>query len=68
VPSLTIAGNGGVNTAANTITFNFSKAVKDGLFTVDDGSMSITIIRNIRQSVCCIVYFSRNGNIRMFST
>jgi hypothetical protein len=36
VPSLTIAGNGGVNTAANTITFNFSKTVKDGLFTVDD--------------------------------
>jgi hypothetical protein len=33
VPSLTIAGSGGVNTAANTITFNFSKAVKDGLFT-----------------------------------
>jgi hypothetical protein len=27
---LTIAGNGGVNTAANTITFNFSKAVKEG--------------------------------------
>jgi hypothetical protein len=24
------------NTAANTITFNFSKAIKDGSFTVDD--------------------------------
>ncbi len=35
-PTLTIIGSGGKNTAANTITFNFSKAIKDGSFTVDD--------------------------------
>jgi hypothetical protein len=28
--------SGGANTAANTITFNFSAAIKDGSFTVDD--------------------------------
>jgi hypothetical protein len=35
-PTLMITGSGGANTAANTITFNFSKAIKDGSFTVDD--------------------------------
>ena len=35
-PTLTITGSGGTNTVANTITFNFSKAIKDGSFTVDD--------------------------------
>ncbi len=35
-PTLMITGSGGKNTAANTITFNFSKAIKDGSFTVDD--------------------------------
>ncbi|CAC9453658.1 Chitinase (EC [uncultured Gammaproteobacteria bacterium] len=36
IPSLRITGSGGANTVANTITFNFSKIVKDGSFTVDD--------------------------------
>jgi hypothetical protein len=31
-----ITGSGGANTTANTITFNFSAAIKDGSFTVDD--------------------------------
>ncbi|SGZ64586.1 Chitinase [Bathymodiolus thermophilus thioautotrophic gill symbiont] len=35
-PTLTITGSGGIDIAANTITFNFSKAIKDGLFTVDN--------------------------------
>ncbi|SHN92361.1 BspA family leucine-rich repeat surface protein, partial [bacterium endosymbiont of Bathymodiolus sp. 5 South] len=35
-PTLIITGSGGANTAANTITFNFSAAIKDGSFTVDD--------------------------------
>jgi hypothetical protein len=35
-PTLIITGSGGKNTAANTIAFNFSKAIKDGSFTVDD--------------------------------
>jgi hypothetical protein len=30
-----IKGSGGANTTANTIAFNFSKAIKDGSFTVD---------------------------------
>jgi hypothetical protein len=33
---LTITGSGGTNTVANTITFNFSKIIRDGSFTVDD--------------------------------
>ena len=35
-PTLTITGSGGKNTATNTITFNFSEAIKNGSFTVDD--------------------------------
>jgi hypothetical protein len=35
-PTLMITGSGGANTAANTITFNFSAAIKDGSFAVDD--------------------------------
>jgi hypothetical protein len=35
-PTLIIAGSGGADTAANTITFNFSKIIRDGSFTVDD--------------------------------
>ncbi|SHA15745.1 Chitinase [Bathymodiolus thermophilus thioautotrophic gill symbiont] len=35
-PTLLISGSGGKDSAANTITFNFSKAIKDGSFTVDD--------------------------------
>jgi hypothetical protein len=35
-PTLIITGSGGANTAANSITFNFSAAIKDGSFTVDD--------------------------------
>jgi hypothetical protein len=35
-PTLMITGSGGEGTAANTITFNFSAAIKDGSFTVDD--------------------------------
>jgi hypothetical protein len=31
-----ITGSGGANTTANTITFNFSAAIKDESFTVDD--------------------------------
>ncbi len=35
-PVLVITGSGGTNTAANTITFNFNKAIKDGSFTIYD--------------------------------
>jgi hypothetical protein len=35
-PTLIITGSGGADTAANTITFNFSKIIRDGSFTVDD--------------------------------
>ncbi len=35
-PTLTITGSGGKNTVTNTITFNFSEAIKNGSFTVDD--------------------------------
>jgi hypothetical protein len=35
-PTLMITGSGGANTAANTISFNFSAAIKDGSFAVDD--------------------------------
>ncbi|CAC9565093.1 hypothetical protein [uncultured Gammaproteobacteria bacterium] len=35
-PMLTITGSGGSNTAANTIVFNFSKAIKDEAFDIDD--------------------------------
>ncbi|WP_337925539.1 BspA family leucine-rich repeat surface protein [Bathymodiolus thermophilus thioautotrophic gill symbiont] len=35
-PTLLISGSGGKDSAANTITFNFSKAIKDGSFTVAD--------------------------------
>jgi uncharacterized protein (DUF3084 family) len=35
-PTLTIIGSGGIDAAANTITFNFSKAFKDGTFSIDD--------------------------------
>jgi hypothetical protein len=31
-----ITGSGGANATANTITFNFSAAIKDESFTVDD--------------------------------
>jgi hypothetical protein len=34
-PTLTIIGSGGIDAAANTITFNFSKAIKDGTFSID---------------------------------
>ncbi len=36
VSTMTITGSGGIGTAANKITFNFNKAIKDGLFTVND--------------------------------
>jgi hypothetical protein len=36
VPTMTITGSGGIGTAANKITFNFNKGIKDGLFTVND--------------------------------
>jgi uncharacterized alpha/beta hydrolase family protein len=32
-PTLIITGSGGADTAANTITFNFSKIIRDGSFT-----------------------------------
>ncbi|VVH58504.1 Chitinase (EC, partial [uncultured Gammaproteobacteria bacterium] len=35
-PTLTIAGSGGTDATANTIIFNFSKAIKDGTFSIDD--------------------------------
>jgi hypothetical protein len=35
-PTLTITGGGGKNTASNTITFNFSEAIRNGSFSVDD--------------------------------
>jgi hypothetical protein len=35
-PTLTITGSGGKNIATNTITFNFSEAIRNGLFSVDD--------------------------------
>jgi uncharacterized alpha/beta hydrolase family protein len=66
-PTLMITGSGGKNTAANTITFNFSKAIKDGSFTVDDigiGDGNISIASNICKGICC----NRNSNIRMLST
>jgi hypothetical protein len=36
VSTMTITGSGGISTAANKITFNFNKAIKDGVFTVND--------------------------------
>ncbi len=36
VPTMRITGSGGMGTAANKITFNFNKAIKDGSFTVGD--------------------------------
>jgi hypothetical protein len=60
-----IKGSGGANTTANTIAFNFSKAIKDGSFTVDDiGIANGTIASNICKGICC----NRNSNIRMLST
>ncbi|CAB5495947.1 hypothetical protein THERMOT_413 [Bathymodiolus thermophilus thioautotrophic gill symbiont] len=35
-PTLTITGSGGLNIDANIITFNFSEAIKNGSFTVED--------------------------------
>jgi hypothetical protein len=35
-PTLTIINSGGTDTTANTITFNFSKAIRNESFTVDD--------------------------------
>jgi hypothetical protein len=35
-PTLTITGSGGKNIATNTITFNFSEAIRNGSFSVDD--------------------------------
>jgi uncharacterized alpha/beta hydrolase family protein len=43
-PTLMITGSGGANTAANTITFNFSAAIKDGSFAVDDIGISVSTI------------------------
>ncbi|VVH59207.1 Chitinase (EC, partial [uncultured Gammaproteobacteria bacterium] len=45
-PTLIITGSGGKNTAANTIAFNFSKAIKDGSFTVDDIGIANGIIHS----------------------
>jgi hypothetical protein len=40
-PTLTIINSGGTDTTANTITFNFSKAIRNESFTVDDIGIEI---------------------------
>jgi hypothetical protein len=48
-PTLTITGSGGKNIATNTITFNFSEAIRNGSFSVDDirisnGSINVVFL------------------------
>jgi hypothetical protein len=56
-----ITGSGGEGTAANTITFNFSAAIKDGSFTVDDIGITngtiqqVTKVNNICVSICLCI-------------
>jgi hypothetical protein len=47
-PTLTITGSGGKNIATNTITFNFSEAIRNGSFSVDDIRISNGSIKALR--------------------